>query len=381
MTSERIRVKIATDGTVSARHFERGVQSGRGRLALDGLDSRLVHHFEQWLTLRDRTWLPDEIQTFGLLLHRCLFPPQPYDVWSWIEQQIAFSGEPVRLTLQFPAGREYAHLTTVPWEYLHSPRGGPGSYFLARHPQLVLSRHAPPPPDAAPLRPLESLSVLPVVSDPSPDRLGPVEADDVLDTLAAVLRNPRFTFLPLVRDPDVGRLGEEVAATRPDLVHFMGHGRFDVATRSGALALRDRDPANRYEWVDERRVADALCPRGAVPRVVVLHTCEGGVADSTFRFAGHAPELIGRGVQCVIAMQYPIGNDTASAFSNALYERLAAGMQLDEAFQGCRDALADQLGEDPRLIGIPVLYQSSADPVLTVPDVPREPEVPRGDVA
>jgi hypothetical protein len=369
MNSERIRVTVAADGTVSARHFERRVESRPGRLALDGLDSRLVHHFEQWLTLRDRTWLPDEIQTFGLLLHRCLFPAQPYDAWAWIEQQIALSEETVRLTLQFPAGREYAHLTTIPWEYLHSPRGGSGGYFLARHPRLVLSRHAPPPPNAAALKPLESLSVLPVVADPWPARLGPVEADEVLETLRRVLVEPRFRLLPLVQNPDVEQLSRAVAAARPDLVHFMGHGRFDTATMSGALALRDPDPANRYEWVDERRVADALCPRGSAPRVVVLHTCEGGVADSTFRFAGQAPELIGRGVQCVIAMQYPIRNDTASRFSTALYERLAAGMQLDEAFQGCRDALADQLGKDPRLVGIPVLYQSRADPVLTVPAV------------
>ena len=187
MSSERIRVTVAADGTVSARHFRHGVESDPGRLALDGLDGRLVHHFEQWLTLRDRRWLPDEIQTFGLLLHRCLFPVKPYDVWAWIEKQVAAGEDTVRLTLQFPAGREYAHLTAIPWEYLHSRSDGPGSYFLARHPRLVLSRHAPPPPDTAARAPQASLSVLPVVSDPSPDRLGPVEADDVLTTLRGVL--------------------------------------------------------------------------------------------------------------------------------------------------------------------------------------------------
>ncbi len=365
MTGERIRVTVSADDAVSARHFGRHLESKQGRLALEGLDSRLVHHFEQWLTLRDRTWRPDEIQSFGMLLHRCLFPPEPYDVWGWIKQQIAASpGETVRLTLQFPAGRRHAHLAAIPWEYLHTPGSGPGDFFLARHPGLVLSRFAPTAPGGAPLVPLATLVVLPVVSDPSPDRLGPVDADEVRETLHEVLTKPRFDLLPAVVNPDADRLAREVADARPDVVHYMGHGRFDPETRTGALALRDPDPGRRYEWVDERRVADAVCPAGHAPRVVVLHTCEGGHADTTFRFAGLAPALISRGVQCVVAMQYPIRNDTASRFSTALYRQLAGGAQLDEAVQACRDALSDHLGKDPRLVGVPVLYQHRADPVL-----------------
>ena len=367
MTGPRIRVTVAADGTVSARHFERGLESKSGRLALDGLDGRLVHHYERWLTLRDRTWLRDEIASFGMLLHRCLFPPQPYDVWGWIRQQMAASpGPAVRLTLQFPTGREQAHLAAIPWEYLHTPGSGPDDYFLARHPRLVLSRYAPPPGGQSGLAPLDRLTVLPVLSDPAPDRLGPVEADEVLDTLATVLTEPRFALLPPVPNPDADRLADEVRRARPDVVHYLGHGRFDPDTRTGALALRSADPGRRYEWVDEGRVADAVCPDGRAPRVVVLHTCEGGAADTSFRFAGLAPALIGRGVQCVVAMQYPIRNDTASRFSTTLYTKLAGGAQLDEAVQTCRDELAGESGKDPRLIGVPVLYQHRADPVLAL---------------
>jgi CHAT domain-containing protein len=165
----------------------------------------------------------------------------------------------------------------------------------------------------------------------------------------------------------VDRLAQAVAQARPDVVHFMGHGRFDPGNGTGALALVDPEPGGRYEWIDERRVAAAMCPDGGAPRVVVLHTCEGGRADTTFRFAGLAPELISRGVQCVVAMQYPIRNDTASRFSTALYTALATGAQLDEAVQACRNALVSPSGKDPHLVGVPVLYQHRADPVLAHP--------------
>jgi hypothetical protein len=367
VTGQRIRVTVSADREVKAIRYgderlER-LESRVGTLALDGLDGELVHHFERWLTLRDRTWLEDEIRAFGLLLHRSLFPPRPYNVWSWIEDRMRETGgEPVRLSLAFPAGREHAHLPAIPWEYLHSP--GDLGYFLARNPAVVLSRYAPGPGGRVPAEPL--LRLLPILANPSDNVLGPVEADDVLATLTTIGNRPQFEVLDVVRNPDEVTLGREVSAARPHLVHFIGHGRFDPDTRIGSLALRTSAPGAPYAWVSDRALADALCPQGHTPRVVVLHTCEGGRADTSFRFAGLAPELISRGVQSVIAMQYPIRNDDAQQFSSALYEQLSGGRQLDEALQGCRDKMAISMRNDPRLIGVPMLYQRRADPVLAV---------------
>ena len=374
MTSQRIRVIISADRKVKARRYgSQPIESDFGTLALDGLDGELVHHFERWLTLRDRDWLEDEIRAFGLLLHRCLFPKKPFDVWDWIERRIQESpGEPVRLTLQFPTGREHAHLAAIPWEYLHSPPvSGQNGYFLARHPKVVLSRYAPGQGGRVP--PESLLRVLPVHANPAEGVLGPVVADDVIAVLTDIGRKPQFEILDLLQNPDEQQLGDRVKASRPHLVHFMGHGRYDPATRIGSLALRNGGPGAPHEWVNDRRVADALCPDDHAPRVLVLHSCDGGRADTSFRFTGLAPELISRGVQCVIAMQYPIRNDAAQQFSTALYDQLGAGLQLDQAVQGCRDRMATQLRMQPRLLGVPMLYQSRADPVLAG-SKPREDE-------
>jgi CHAT domain len=333
---------------------------------LEGLDGELVHHFERWLTLRDRTWLEDEIRAFGRLLHRCLFPHKPYDVWSWIQDRMRESlDEPVRLSLEFPTGRKYAHVAAIPWEYLYAPGiFGDEGFFLARDPKVVLSRYAPGTGKRLPPEPL--LRVLPVLANPSDNVLGPVVAGDVLAVLAKIAAQTQFEVLGVECNPDEHALGQAVSTSRPHVVHFMGHGRFDSDTGIGSLALRNSGPGAAYEWVSDRSVADRLCPNGHTPRVVVLHTCEGGRADTSFRFAGLAPELISRGVQCVIAMQYPIRNNAAQEFSTALYEQLSAGLQLDEAVQGCRDRMAISMRRDPRLIGVPMLYQRSADPVLAI---------------
>lgn len=356
MTAQRIRVILGSGGTVRARHFDLDLYSPTGQPGLDGLDGELVGHFERWLSLREREWRHEEIASFGRLLHRCLFPPSS-GVWTTVQQWIRDSDGPVSLSLQLPTGRDKAYLAAIPWEYLHTPAHG--GYFLAADPKIVLSRWAPmaKPPTSLPT--LTKISILPVVSDPSPDKLGPVEAEEVLQTLAELGDERRFDVRPVIAGRDIDQLGAAVVAAQPDVVHFIGHGRF-TRTAGGGLAMT-RPGGIGWEWVESDRVAAALCPGGRAPRAVVLHTCEGGVADTTYRFAGLAPELINSGVQCVIAMQYPIQNATATLFSTTFYAQLGAGRPLDEAVQHCRRVLSAQ----PRLLGLPVLYQYRADPLLT----------------
>jgi CHAT domain-containing protein len=121
------------------------------------------------------------------------------------------------------------------------------------------------------------------------------------------------------------------------------------------------DPDGGPDWVDDRRIA-AIVSRGEkIPRAVVLHSCDAGKADYEASFAGVAPQLIRHGVQTVIAMQYPVTNSTATAFSNSLYESLAAGDTVDTAAQEARFRIS---GDDPRLLGVPVVYLQNKTALL-----------------
>jgi CHAT domain-containing protein len=98
----------------------------------------------------------------------------------------------------------------------------------------------------------------------------------------------------------------------------------------------------------------------------VLHACEGGRNDYEYRHAGLAPSLVRQGVQCVVAMQYPVTNETANEFSRALYEALAGRQYLDEAVQTARQHIW-KATKDARLLGVPMIYQRNAAPLLGAP--------------
>jgi hypothetical protein len=358
MNSQHIDVEVDARGTVTVRRREPRALLARGRVGWTDPDARLIGLFERWLTLRDRTWSGAEIRTFGTLLHRCLFPQK---VWPWVE--VALDRDDVAVThlsLAFPVEGMYARLAALPWEYLHTPeRSDRGGRFLAQDGKLVLSRYIPSREGVGSVLPDAPVRVLAVVSGPDDPRLGPVEAGPVLDALRR-LPPAEFAVSECI-DPTADELVACLERTEPHLVHFMGHGRFDDTRGQGAIALPHPDGGS--DWVEDRRLAQMLGHRQALPGVVVLHSCEGGRADFALSFAGLAPQLVRAGVRAVVAMQYPVTNATAVDFSTALYEQLAQRRPLDEAVQECRWRISGQRTDpDPRLLGVPVLYWQGDSP-------------------
>jgi CHAT domain len=357
MDGQRIAVTVHQDGRVSARRAEDDAQSPDDAVCWSGLDRTLVQLFERWLTLRDRAWEEDEIRAFGDLLHRCVFPE---NVWSWVERQLDRGGT-TRLSLTFPADGHYARLAAVPWEYLHVPdRPGRAGRYLAAAPDIVLSRYIPSESGRGSLRTEDAVRLLAVVAQPDDGRLGPVDADPVLAELKGL--DPARYHVTECRNPTMDGLGDALRSARPHLVHFMGHGEFDAERAQGSIALRREGGGTN--WVDDRHLAGLLQWNRPLPRVVVLHSCDGARTDFQASFAGLAPQLVRAGVQCVVAMQYAVTNATAIAFSSAFYAEVAAGRALDEAVQACRWRISSRHDRDPRLLGVPVVYLHSRDAVL-----------------
>ena len=363
--NETITVSVNQQGAVRAHSSNRTGESN-GRLHDDPVDLRLISHFERWLALREREWDVEEVRTFGLLLHRRLFGQSP-DVWNWLQRQLdARRRSPLRIQLEFPDGGSYADLAALPWEYLHTPETtGRAGGFLAAKASVVLSRYVPRSIEASELKAKESLHLLPVIANPDPYGLGEVDYEPALAAIQAVDPQSGITVLPALVDASPVDLQREIVHSTPDIVHFIGHGQFDPGPPArGSLALND--PAGGTKWVTESQLVTRLCPPSHVPRIVVLHTCEGGRPDFEDRFAGLGPALIRAGVQYVAGMQYAVPNEVAIAFTENLYALLAERAPLDQAVHECRFALAD-ISDDPRLLGFPVLYQCGTDPVLKRP--------------
>ncbi|HWU05075.1 MAG TPA: CHAT domain-containing protein, partial [Streptomyces sp.] len=330
MNAPAISVTVSPSGSVTARTWQTpAAKTSSQKVDLGGLDGRVLRVFERWLMEYERRWNREDIRVFGQLLHRRLFSGP---LWSWVEERLAQRGPNlVRLQLSFPTDAASSRLAALPWEYLCAPdrQGGQDGEFLVLTPGLMLSRSVPPgTPQRAPLS-ADRVRVLVVVGEAQTDWLGEVDYQPVLDVLEGSGLQPAFDVLEPVVEVTRTELAERVRAEdgRPHVLHYIGHGRFDRDSGKGSIALHGEDGGP--DWVDEDALADVVCTDTWAPTVVVLHACEGGSTDYEYRYAGLAPTLVRRGVQCVVAMQYPVTNETANDFSGSLYDALAAGQYLD----------------------------------------------------
>jgi hypothetical protein len=357
MDDVRIELRVDRDGRMRATRRDTDESGPTFQMVSAGLDAEIIRLFQRWLVLRDRKWSEDEIRLFGSLLHRFMFGEG--DCWRWVDGVIRqVNTGIVHLELVFPADGAFAALAAIPWEYLYRPeyQMRSGSH-LAADKRLVLSRYIPSEGGEPPVPKKDNLQVLVVVSRPA--QLDPVVYTDVLAEIERTVADHNWSQR-LLDTPTATELHNHLRENEaPDLVHFMGHGRFDPERGVASLALVD--DSGETEWVPDRALAEIITRNGTPPRAVVLHACEAGRADYLLGFAGVAPQLVRSGVPNVVAMQYAVTNDTAIKFSQCLYQQIARGIDLDVAVQEARwhiSRLGDQ--PDPRLIGVPLVYRQSA---------------------
>ncbi|MGC4110421.1 MAG: CHAT domain-containing protein [Nocardioides sp.] len=363
MNALNLYVRVQADGTVALRDLHPeggGKRNPTTKVDLEGLDGRVLRLFEKWLTVPNRSWTEEEIRVLGQLLHRRLFVD---DSWRWVEDQLSRRGaERARLMLSVPFDRASSRLASLPWEYLCTPdQPGRAGSFLALDPALALTRTVVNGSGHVAETPSEEVRILPIVGEADNDQLGRFDAAPVLEAIRALDDQPGFRMLDPVVEATEDAIRHALLgppSERPHLVHLLGHGRF----RDGQGAVALRKPGGGTHWLDESSLARALCPGAWRPAVVFLHTCEGGAVDFEERYGGLAPQLCEEGVRCVIAMRYVVRQSAAQHFSIAMYEALGAGGSLDDGIQRGRQAMWRRSeGQDPRLFGIPSVYQSTPD--------------------
>ena len=356
MPVRELEVNISVNGDLEMR-WDDGASLRGQRHGVREVDAELIRVFERGLVDRGREWASADIRAFGSLLHRSLFPA---DTWRWVEERIDNlpPGDRIRFQLAFPAG-EAGHLAAIPWEYLRVPdRDGREGFFLATDRRCILTRYLPMERGRPKSAAAERAAILVLVSQPEDPTLGEVIAEPVLATLREIAASLPFD-LTVRHQPTRETLGEAVAEANPDVIQFIGHGRYDDTDEQGRIALVDE--TGRADWVGEAPLAQILGDVGDMPTLVFLHSCSGAQTGYRASFAGIAPRLIRRGTQCVVAMQYAVTNRMALAFSKGFYQGLAERLPLDEAVQAGRWKLAVYEESDPRLPGIPVVYLNSRD--------------------
>jgi hypothetical protein len=242
-------------------------------------------------------------------------------------------------------------LEQVPWETLYDLEGGA---FLAAEPNYCVIRtpkleHGPFPPVKAPREELRLLAVVPEGSG-----LGIEQELNNLRRAVKLVENLHVSDLRGRVTPD--KIHESLEHIRPDIFHFAGHGELDSG---GEVTIRLNTEGGGQEdfWAQADQFSLPFAEKNI--RLAVFNCCYGGRSSRT-SLSGLGPLLLHRGVPAVVAMRYPIADQTARTFSELFYNALLKGEKggrVDVALQQARcsffvNATADQW----RSVVTPVLY-------------------------
>jgi CHAT domain len=393
---EACSLTVKADGVVE---LQCGGNKYRSRLLYDRRTQAVVERLDRLAKVHPLACEHEDLRLLGDTLFSVLFGQT---VWQVLEadnqqvQEVTLGGETLRnaffrivdahkskqllrLRLVFQQGAD--KWANLPWEFLYASRDDDQGFFIAGEgTSLSLTRIIEPPverkePDNPPL-------MLLIVAQPR--ELGFELTREGFDMLQEHLRRllglPPDRLEPMDR-PTWDMLAERLAGEDkpvPDIIHFIGHGRFFNGESQIALhrskqdmdAERGKNPQQPPAEADWRNVQDLkgqLAKRA--PWLFFLQTCSSGRPDPGFgAFRSAAQQIAQAEVPFVVAMQYEIAAEDARKFADAFYSALGAEKSVDEAVMQGRKALgklAPVYGH-PRF-ATPVIYLRSESRFLPRP--------------
>ncbi len=149
-----------------------------------------------------------------------------------------------------------------------------------------------------------------------------------------------------------------------EILHFIGHG---IVGTDGVPKLQLNDDMSGEYEISPSSLASLL--EGMAPRLVVLNACHAGSAAEVKGLAGFGQELLGAGVQAIVAMQRAIRNDLAIDFAIGFYGELAQSGRVDAAVTAGRRRLHQKQQTDTATaFSIPVLFEvPGVEPLFDIP--------------
>jgi hypothetical protein len=261
----------------------------------------------------------------------------------------------LRLELMLdPRDPSLAAFQAFPWEILRQP-DNPESPSLSRRRPIVRYLAVPRPVYAAP-RPAV-LRIVALAANPRHTGLANLNLTRELLNLREAVGSVSGLDIVTPRSPTLAALRQTLLAQECHALHFMGHGGSVAEKLERVLFFETEDgkadPVSGTDLVN--KIADSL-----TLRLVVLNACESAAGTGFDPFAGVATSLVLGGLPAVVAMQFPISDQAAIAFSQAFYQRLAAGDPVDAAVAEGRQAV-HSADRDNFEWATPVLFMRTPD--------------------
>jgi hypothetical protein len=302
----------------------------------------------------------DEASLFdlGQILFQTLFQGPIKDVYTRSQSALG-ADEGMRLRLNIDLEREAA-AAALPWEFLCDPDRGPLAMLdapIVRYlpQQAMIPRLATPLP----------LKILLTGAETPPPAAIDRELRDVEAALAALGDHVRISVEPHLTTAKLRALLREGF----HVWHFIGHG--DVSRDGASSVLRFEDATGDSADVSARELGILLQRSGL--RLVVLNACNSGrlMVDP---FRSIAPALVRAQIPAVVAMQFTVPQEAASAFAGEFYRTLSEGLPIDMCVTEGRKAVMDVAGLRRPDWGIPVVYTRAPDGKLF--DLPSAVAIP-----
>ena len=296
-------------------------------------------------TLMSELELP--LRRVGVALYDAVFGGGVAALFLASRNEVERRDDQLRLVLRLPA-----ELAMLPWELLFSQEHGG---YLCRRNTLV--RYVDVPEPVRPLQVDLPLRVLGMVA--LPGDLASLDASEEKRQLEHVLDSLVRRGLVSLTWVDGQSWQDAQAALLGGchVFHFIGHGGFDSEHGEGMVAFADA--VGRQQRVRASALADLLSLANPMPRLVVLNSCQTATGIAADVFSSTGATLVRR-VPAVVAMQFAITDEAATAFSAGFYQALANNRGVDESVRACRVALTGWHAGTLEWI-TPVLYMRSRD--------------------
>jgi hypothetical protein len=304
---------------------------------------------------------PEELRRLGSRLWEAVFSPAIRERFFESKGQAGAGRLRIRLqmALDSPASIQ---LHALPWEALFRQDlevfvGDDPRTVVVRSPELPAAGERPPV--ATPLRILAVAAQ--AAGKPSLDLAGELAQ---LRKAAGFWRKAKVASLPR---GDLGSLREALLEGSFHVLHFMGHGDVDPVSGRGCLWLEDGAGGSTRLFGDDLAVQLRGIPS---LRLVFLNACRTASAAAAAPFASVAAALLQAEIPAVVAMQAPLSDRAALAFSRTFYRHLARRDPLETALAEGRLAIRGECPESGEW-ATPVLFLRAADGRILAPPSPR----------
>jgi len=300
-----------------------------------------------------------EMGAFGRLLFSVLFTG---DVKRLYDTARSLQGNR-RLDLVFTSMVSW--VAEKPWEFAFDP--GRSTYLATEEIHFIRNVLTQVPGDASDPSP-GPLRILVVSAQPAGSvELSIAQETEMIQRDFAPLTKAGLAQVEILPRATISDLHSKLSTARFNVVHFIGHGVFDPATKQGYLLFQSEVGAP--SMLDQRSARELLCGRGV--QLVFLNACQTGSSSPAEFNSGLAQDLVAHGLPALVANQYSVLDTAATSFAQFFYWGLARGLAFGAAAREARIAVNYGLsGQAVIDWAVPVLYARDPNSCLTTSTAP-----------